>query len=128
MIVVYNGSTLYLHYTELEEVEKVDGVAGYAGPLIFNLEIILKDYKVKVEESEGAARLDLKPKKRMPFKSMTMTFPEGAAFPSHVIIFEDSGDHTVIDFHGIEINVPLSDGLFRFSPPPGVVVRERKLR
>ena len=127
MVVIYDGKYLYLHYTELEQAEKVEGVAGYAGPLIFDLEVILKDYRVEVEESEGAARLDLMPKKRKPFKSMAMTFPEGAAFPSQIIIFEETGDHTVIDFHDIETNVPLSDKLFRFIPPPGVVVRERKL-
>jgi outer membrane lipoprotein carrier protein len=127
MVVVYDGKTLYLHYTELEQAEKVEGVAGYAGPLVFDLEVILKDYRVEVEESNGAARLDLMPKKRKPFKSMAMTFPEGAAFPSQVKIFEESGDHTVIDFHDIKTNVPLSDKLFRFIPPPGVVVRERKL-
>jgi outer membrane lipoprotein carrier protein len=128
MLVVYDGKTLYLHYTELEEAEKVEGVAGYAGPLVFDLGVILNDYDVDVEESGDAARLLLTPKKPMPFKSMAMTFPKGAAFPSQVSIFEESGDYTVIDFHGIRTNVPLSDGLFRFSPPPGVVVRERKLQ
>jgi hypothetical protein len=38
MVVVYDGKSLYLHYTELDEAEKIDGVSGYVGPLSFDLE------------------------------------------------------------------------------------------
>jgi outer membrane lipoprotein-sorting protein len=127
MEVVYDGKTLYLLYTELGEVEKVEGAGGFVGPLTFDMGELLKDYDVEAEKADGTIRLDLKPRKRMPFASMQMVFKEGTPFPEQVTVLEESGDRTVIRFHDIKTNTPLSDELFVFTPPPGVRVREREL-
>jgi len=128
MVVVYDGSTLYIHYVELGEAEKIKGVAGFVGPLSFDLKTLLKDYEVNTENAGGEVVLHLKPKKRMPFESMDMFFKPAAPFPHRVRIIEETGDVTVIKFHDIKINVELPSGLFRFTPPPGVEVRDRELR
>jgi outer membrane lipoprotein-sorting protein len=128
MVVIYDGKTLYLHYTELDEADKVDGVSGFVGPLVFDLKLLLKDYEVEASKVAEGTRLDLKPKKSMPFQSMVMIFPDGAGFPSEVSIFEETGDRTVIMFHEVKVNVAVSDELLKFSPPPGVVIRERTLQ
>jgi outer membrane lipoprotein carrier protein len=127
MTVIYDGKTLYLHYIGLDEAEKVEGAAGYVGPLCFDIDILLKDYDVKAAKQGGGALLDLSPNKRMPFQSMQMLFREGEGFPYEVRVLEASGDRTVIKFEKIEMNAPVSDELLRFEPPPGVVVRERML-
>jgi outer membrane lipoprotein-sorting protein len=127
MEVVYDGETLYLHYTELEEAEKVRGAGGFVGPLTFDIEELLKDYEVEAEKTDGEIRLDLKPMKQMPFMSMQMVFKEGAPFPEEVTVLEESGDRTVIRFHDLKANERLSDKLFVFKPPPGVKVREREI-
>jgi outer membrane lipoprotein-sorting protein len=56
-----------------------------------------------------------------------MFFPRGAAFPGEIRITEETGDITVIKFHDIRTNVKLPDSLFEFTPPPGVVLRERHI-
>jgi outer membrane lipoprotein carrier protein len=127
MTVVYDGTTLYLHYLELEEAEKIDGVSGYVGPLSFDMEVLLREYRVETEDVPEGVLLNLTPRKKVPFASMSMLFPEGAPFPSEVRIVEEMGDRTVILFSDVETNVKLPDGLFRFAPPPGVMLRERKL-
>lgn len=128
MVVIYDGESVYLHYTELEEAEKVGGVAGYAGPLVFDIDLILKDYDVKAGESEGGYRLTLAPKAQMPFERMEMLFDPDAAFPREIRITEESGDLTVIRFSGVELNAEIPDSMFVFTPPPGVTVRERQFQ
>jgi outer membrane lipoprotein-sorting protein len=113
MVVVYDGESLYLHYVELEEAEKVNGVSGFVGPLSFDITQLV---------------MHLIPKKQVPFESMEMVFPKGAAFPSLVKIVEQTGDRTEIHFDDVEENPGLDSTLFQFVPPPGVTLRERVLR
>lgn len=125
MVVIYDGEDVYLHYTELDEADRIKGAGGYAGPLTFDIVELLRDYQVEAAESGGEIILDLKPLKRMPFASMKMVFGEGAAFPGKVVIIEEDGDRTVIRFREVEQNVDIPDRMFEFTPPPGVVLRER---
>lgn len=127
MVVVYDGKSLYLHYTELDEAEKIDGVSGYVGPLSFDIERILEEYDATPAEAGGGYSILLRPKKRMPFETMEMFFPRGAAFPGEIRMTEETGDVTVITFSDIKTNVKLPDSLFVFTPPPGVVLRERHI-
>jgi outer membrane lipoprotein-sorting protein len=126
MVVIYDGSDLYIHYTELEVAEKMRGVDGYIGPLGFDIEILLRDYDVAAEGSDDEITLQLRPLKEMPFESMRMIFRGDAPFPGEIQVLEEGGDRTVIRFHDILTNAPLSDELFRFTPPPGVKLRERR--
>jgi len=127
MVVIYDNRTLYLHYTEMGEAEKVEGIAGFNGPLSFNVEDLKKDYHLKAESAaSGDIALTLLPRARMPFASMLMHFRQGSAFPYEVRVREESGDETVIRFIDPEFNTRLSKGLFVFKPARGVKVRERK--
>jgi outer membrane lipoprotein-sorting protein len=128
MVVVYDGRSVFLHYTELDEAEKIEGVSGYAGPLVFDMELLARDYEVAAWDIDGRYRVVLKPKKQMPFESMEMFFGRAAAFPSEVRITEETGDVTAITFRDIKANVEIADAKFAFTPPPGVVLRERRLR
>jgi outer membrane lipoprotein-sorting protein len=126
--VIYDGTYLFLHYLELEEAERVEGVSGFVGPLMFDIESLLENFKVNAEKVTDGIRLNLEPTKQMPFKSMVMVFPDGSGFPRSVEVFEETGDRTEIHFYNVRTNVTVSDELLKFKPPPGVIVRERKLR
>jgi outer membrane lipoprotein carrier protein len=128
LLVIYDGKALYVFDPELGEAEKVTEAGGFIGPLSFDIEFLRKDYDIRAERLGGAIRLALKPKKQMPFMSMEITFPDGSAFPHEVMMREETGDLTRIEFRDIRINEPLPDELFVFRPPPGVKVRERKLQ
>lgn len=126
MVVIYDNSTLYLHYIELGEAEKVRGITGFSGPLSFNVRELMKDYTIKADRApDGRTMLELLPRERMPFKMMKMGFNKGEPFPHEVRVIEETGDETVITFLDPEYNVKLKDSLFRFKPPRGVKVTER---
>ena len=129
MVAIYDGSSLYLHYIELDDAEQIDGIAGFSGPLSFNVAELKKDYdiKAKVDSASGDIALKLTPSKRMPFVFMRMLFHKGQAFPYEVSVHEKSGDVTRINFIEPEFNIDLKDDLFKFTPPKGVTVRHRKL-
>ena len=127
MVVIYDNKTLYLHYTELGEAEKVDGIAGFNGPLSFNVEDLGRDYDIRAHRSDlGDITLTLVPKARMPFASMLMSFRKGKSFPYEVRVREEAGDETVISFAEPELNIKLKRSLFVFKPPRGVKVRQRR--
>jgi len=126
MVVIYDNRTLYLHYTELDEAEKVNGIAGFSGPLSFNVIELKKDYRIKaVESGDGGIKLVLTPKAPMPFETMSMHFRKSEPFPYEVRVMEAAGDMTVISFVKPELNVNLKKSLFVFKPSRGVKVRER---
>lgn len=128
LLVVYDGKALYVFDPEMGEAEKVNEAGSYIGPLSFDMEFLKKDYEIRAERLDGAIRLNLKPKKQMPFASMEITFPGGSAFPREVVMKEETGDETRIEFRDVKINKPLSDELFVFRPPQGVTVKERDLQ
>lgn len=129
MVVIYDGATLWLHYIEMDEAEKVNGIAGFSGPLSFDVLELQKDYEIKAtREASGDIALELKPKVKMPFASMRMVFSKDRAFPREVTVREESGDETVITFAKTKFNVKLKDKLFKFKPPKGVIVRERNFQ
>jgi len=128
MVVIYDGRSLYIHYTELGEAERIDDAAGFVGPLGFNLDLLRKDFEIQATGSQGRGLLSLRPKKDMPFELMEMVFSGGGAFPREVRITEENGDRTVITFLNVETNVDVPDSTFVFVAPPGVKLRERNLR
>lgn len=127
MVVIYDNESLYLHYIELSEAEKVDGIAGFNGPLSFNVKELARDYDIKTSVSEaGDITLHLVPRQLMPFENMRMVFKKGEPFPSEVRVMEATGDETVISFIDPEFNLKLKGKLFVFTPPRGVKVRVRQ--
>ncbi len=124
--VVYDGTELYIYYPELGEAERMKGISEfYTGPLGFDIANLEKDYDMEAKRENGAIRLKITPKRRLPFAGMEMLFPEGAAFPSEMKIIDRTGDETFIKFLDVTVNTGLSDELFKFVPPPGVRIKER---
>lgn len=129
MVVIYDNESLYLHYIELREAEKVDGIAGFNGPLSFNVKELARDYDISSSVSEsGDITLGLVPRQPMPFESMRMIFKKGEPFPSEVRVMEATGDETIITFVKPEFNLKLKARLFVFEPPRGVKVRVRQYK
>jgi outer membrane lipoprotein carrier protein len=128
LLVIYDGEALYVFDPELGEAEKVDEAGGVIGPLSFDVEFLRKDYEIEAERLDGTIRLNLKPREEAPFRSMEITFPDGSPFPREVVMKEETGEETRIEFENISINEPLPDDLFVFSPPPGVTIKERKMQ
>lgn len=128
LLVIYDGEALYVFDPELGEAEKVAEARGVIGPLSFDVEFLKKDYEIEAERLDGAIRLNLTPREEAPFRSMEITFPDGSPFPREVVMKEETGEMTRIEFKDISINEPLPDDLFVFSPPPGVKMRERKMQ
>lgn len=128
MVVIYDGRDLYLHYTELEEAERIRGASGFAGPLVFDVERLTENYRVTAMRTGGSIRLTLVPGKDMPFQQMEMSFQEGSPFPDEIVILEPTGDRTEIKFSDVEVGAALHSDLFVFTPPPGVIVRQRSFQ
>ena len=128
MLVIYDGRDLYLHYIELEEAERIRGASGFAGPLVFDVERLTENYRVTAMRTEGSTRLTLVPGKDMPFERMEMNFPAGSPFPDEVVMIEATGDKTEIRFSEVEVGAVLHSDLFVFTPPPGVIVRQRSFQ
>lgn len=125
MLVIYDGKTVYVHYLGMEEADKVVGASEYIGPLTFDVPTLVRDYKVEAKRADKDIVLDLKPKKRMPFATMRMTFGPQDSFPREISITEESGDSTTIKFRDIFANIPIKDAQFVFTPPKGVTLKER---
>jgi outer membrane lipoprotein-sorting protein len=128
MVVIYDGADLYFYYTELEEAEKLKGASGFMGPLVFDIDLLTRDYEVEASRSEGCYLLVLHPKKEMPFQTMEMQYAQGKPFPEEVKIREETGDTTVITFTDVRINAGVPEELFVLRLPPGVPLRERDMR
>ncbi len=126
VLVIYDGTVLYIYSPEMDEAEKLRGQQGFMGPLAFDVEELLRDYDIRASRDGGAINLLLKPKKDMPFESMTMVFPEGKAFPSEVTVNDDTGASAVITFEEPKINASFSDRMLEFHPPPGTSIIERR--
>ncbi len=128
LVVIYDGRDLYLHYIELEEAERIRGASGFVGPLVFNVESLAENYRVTAMRADGSTLLTLVPDKDMPFERMEMSFPLGSPFPDEIVVIEATGDKTVIRFADVEIGAKLGSSLFVFTPPPGVIVRQRRFQ
>ncbi len=128
MVVIYDGRDLYLHYVELEEAERIRGAAGFVGPLVFDVQRLSEKYRVTAMRAKEGIRLTLIPGKDMPFERMEMNFPVGSPFPDEVVVIEATGDKTEIRFAGVEVGATLRNDLVVFTPPPGVIVRQRNFQ
>ncbi|MCK4911988.1 MAG: outer membrane lipoprotein carrier protein LolA [Thermodesulfovibrionales bacterium] len=128
MVVIYDGRDLYLHYLELEEAERIRGASGFVGPLVFDVQRLSENYRVTAMRTGEGIRLTLVPQMDMPFERMEMNFPAGSPFPDEVAVIESTGDKTVIRFSEVEVGAVLHSDLFVFTPPPGVIVRQRSFQ
>ena len=128
MVVIYDGRDLYIHYLEMEEAEWIRGAAGFVGPLVFDVDKLTENYRVTAMRHDGGIRLTLWPDKDLSFEKMEMSFPLKSPFPKEVVVFEATGDKTVIRFSEVEVGASLMDSLFVFDPPPGVRVRQRYIK
>lgn len=125
VLVVYDGSVLYVYSPEMKEVEKVKGEAGFMGPLAFDIKVLSEDYEMKASRKGGDIELDLRPKIEMPFDSMSMIFNGSDSFPTEVSIKDTAGETTIIKFEEVQLNKRVGNDLFVFTPPPGTTVNER---
>ncbi|MCX7982545.1 MAG: outer membrane lipoprotein carrier protein LolA [Syntrophales bacterium] len=84
---------------------------------------IEEDFSVMVEGSEGEIRLTLKPREKSPsLKTLKITVSSPAFVISSCRFLDDYGNEVTIRFKDMEINIPLEQKLFLFTPPPGVAV------
>ena len=127
VLVVYDGTHVFIHTPEVGEAEKISGAEKFLGPLTFDLRQLEQQYEVTGSRADGLITLDLRPRRPMPFNLMQLVFPPGSAFPESVRVTEETGDVTAIGFSNIKINGRLKDGLFVFRPPPGTKVRESRI-
>jgi outer membrane lipoprotein-sorting protein len=125
VLVVYDGSVLYVYSPDMKEAEKINGEQGFMGPLAFDIKVLSEQYELNATRDGDKAKLDLMPRKDMPFQSMSMVFNGDSAFPSEVVITETTGDTSTIKFDKVRINKKVSDSLFVFDPPPGTTINER---
>jgi len=103
---------------------KTGNIASGKSPLGLLLEMddIEKYYKV----SEGKGRLVLHPKMTSTVSRAEMVIHEESFPISKIILTDSSGNRTVISIVKVEINPPLKPDEFRFSPPEGVSVIDRR--
>jgi outer membrane lipoprotein-sorting protein len=125
VLVIYDGTVLYVYSPDAKEAEKIEGKQGFMGPLAFDVKVLMDEYEIEAVRIDDNVKLNLKPKTEMPFQSLAMIFRGEAPFPSEVSITEVSGDTSVIRFDKVKINKRVSDELFVFKPPPGTTINER---
>jgi chaperone LolA len=90
--------------------------------LLLEMDDIEKYYKV----SEEKDRLVLHPKTPSIVSQAEMVIREGRFPISEIVLTDSSGNRTTIRIEKIKINPPLKPDKFRFSPPEGVSVIDRR--
>jgi len=115
---------LYLPSDKVAYVKEGEGVASNTvARFIMGAGRIEEDFFVEMEGSAGEIRLTMKPKEpSLTVKALKVTVSPSSFFVTSCRYSDDYGNEVFIKFRDIELNVPLNQRLFLFSPPQGVAV------
>ena len=124
-LVVSDGKNIWIYDEMLEQVTVKDhSEAGVNSPLsvLSAPERLDEAFEVReVGATADAQLLELRSRSmETQFERFLLGMKEGA--PSMIIMEDAFGLRTEIRFSGLERNIPIDDGLFEFTPPPGVDV------
>lgn len=126
--VIFNGKDLWIHYPDLKEADRLDGMSQYGSLLHFDVLSLSKDYTVTANKDKNLTRLTFVPKTKGPISRIEMEIIDDSSFPRMVRLLDQNNEPTTIFFRDIKINPEIKDAMFTFVPETGVVVRERSLK
>lgn len=127
-LLIANGKYVWVYDADLEQVTKRKinyNEAGNPAMLLSGSTEALQDtFKIsKLESGENASSFYLQPKTANNiYQWIKLNFTDGAI--TSMVMSDNLGQQSEIDFSNVKINVPLSTSLFKFTPPPGVDVIE----
>ena len=133
LVLVINDNTLWLYYPDLREADKMDitllkGLINKYVGIGQSVEVLKNQYDIKLAEADGQkVILDLSPKSarlRSQVKSVRIWLNPATWFPLEVKNTEANGDTTHIIFRKFDINLPVPDSKFNFTPPRGVKLKD----
>ena len=124
-LIVSDGTTVWFHDTELEQVtirKAADTIEGTPAMLLTGE----GDLKTEFDVSDGGTAQGLDWSRLLPrrpdgdFRELRLGFSKGQL--RRMTMLDRLGQTTELEFVHIERNPRLDDSLFRFTPPPGVDV------
>ncbi len=125
--IVADGDKVWFYDPDLEQVtvKTVDSALGSAPALLLSGQLKLSQrFEIEDQGREGKRLwLKLKPKDEEDVFRYLRVEMEGGRLVS-MELADHFGQLTRIRFSAMEINLPLDDDLFTFTPPPGVDVFE----
>lgn len=118
-------SWLYLPAEKVAYVKEGEGVLSShtLARFITGAGRIEEDFTVIFEGSEGEIKLTLRPREKTPpLRVLKITVSPKTFFITSCRYLDDYGNEVSIRFREMELNVPLDQKFFLFSPPHGVAV------
>ena len=127
-LVIADGENLWIYDIDLEQVTvKKQGKSIGGTPALFlsgATQQITNDFEVSMHAEKDKEYYELRARSPQEnFQKINMVFRKDSL--SRLILHDQLGQVTSIDFRKVQANRPLSEKLFRFVPPRGVdVVRQ----
>lgn len=123
-LIVANGSNLWIYDKDLAQAtqQNVDSQIGNTPALLLSgdSDKIAKSFII-TQPVDGKNYFKLTPKSNnASFKEMTISFSEGK--PTMMVLNDNLGQTTKINFSNVKLNSKISDSRFNFTPPKGVDV------
>lgn len=127
-LVIADGTRLWIYDVELEQVavkKQEKGVGGTAALFLSGYDDTVKrDFEVTSHKAGSKDYFDLRAKSNAAnFKRVVLIY--AGAQLSGIELFDQLGQHTVVNFSNVKTNPTLSQALFKFKTPKGVDVVEQ---
>ena len=130
--IVSDGARLWIYTPELKQVNvsaAPEALAGPAGSFLQGLGQVREHFDVRFlnpaqpTDPDGLVVLDLAPKRPQPLLARLIVSVDPRSWlVRQAIVHDELGNTVTVRFGETVVNSGLSDGLFVFVPPPGVVV------
>jgi outer membrane lipoprotein carrier protein len=130
--IVSDGAKLWIYTPELKQVNVSAAPAALAGPagsFLQGLGQVREHFDVRFlnpaqpTDADGLIVLDLAPKRPQPLLArLILSVDPRSWLVRQAIVHDELGNTVTVRFGDIVVNSGLSDSLFVFVPPPGVVV------
>lgn len=125
-IVVADGKKLWVYDVDLEQVtvkKQEKSLGGTAALFLSGYDdTVARDFEVSVENQAGGKQVyDLKAKSnKANFQELKLVF--SAQVLTSIEMFDQLGQHTVVNLTGVKSNPKVETKLFQFKPPKGTDV------
>ncbi len=127
-LVIADGTKLWVYDKELEQVtvkKQEKGIGGTAGLFLSGYDsTVARDFEVKDESKGNQVIFELQAKsKQENVQRLKLTFVQDAL--KRMDMYDQLGQHTIVNLTQIKLNPKLSSAIFRFKVPKGVDVVEQ---
>ena len=127
-LVIADGKKIWIYDVDLEQVtvkKQTESMGSAAGLFLSEDRTHLAhDFHVVSDQQGETEVFNLKAQAKQANIQRVMLRFEGARL-DRMDLYDQLGQHTVVDFQHVKTNIALSSKLFQFSPPTGVDVVEQ---